>query len=203
MVLRSISAALLIALAGFYAGNLRAGGSGAIAAPPLERLPRHLDAWWGEDLPANEAAVTVLAADALLHRCYRRADGSAVWLFVAYYGQQQLNAQIHSPRNCLPGGGWQIASLEREAEAGLPMSHMRIRREEHGQEVYYWFGTQQGRLVGEYALKWDLVKNALARRPTNSAFVRFNAQRRDSTALRELMQLLEPSLSDILAEAGL
>ena len=95
------------------------------------------------------------------------------------------------------------AALVREAGAQAPLSHMRIRREERGQDVYYWFSTQHGRLAGEYALKWDLVKNALARRPTNSAFVRFNAQERDSTALREMMQLLAPALDGVLAEAGL
>ena len=207
MLLRSIVAALLIGLAGLYAGELRGGGSLAVGVPPLELLPRTLGHWWGEDLPTNETAAAVLAADGMLHRRYRRDDGASVWFFVAYYAQQQVNSQIHSPRHCLPGGGWRISSLEREAlrlgGTVRPASRLRIRKDESAQDVYYWFRTQNGRLAGEYALKWDLVRNALARRPTNTAFVRFNAQNADTTALREIMTLLEPALDGILAEAGL
>lgn len=150
----------------------------------------------------------VLDADATLKRVYRRADGTEIGLFVAYFAQQQVNSQIHSPRNCLPGGGWRVAAIN---ETRLPLAgdqqaatRMTIRRPGGApQEVLYWFRTGHGTVAGEYALKWNLVKSSLARRPTNAAFVRYNAAGADSTALRELMAQLEPRLDELLEPLGL
>jgi len=80
---------------------------------------------------------------------------------------------------------------------------MGVARGELSQDVLYWYRTQSGATAGEYALKWDLVKNSLARRPTNAAFIRYTAASADSAALRELMALVDTPLKRILAEAGL
>jgi len=149
----------------------------------------------------------VLAADATLHRRYRRADGAEIWLFLAYFAQQQVNSQIHSPRNCLPAGGWTVTRLKNETLAlgdrAQPAMHMRIQSQGRAQDVVYWFRTPRGTLAGEYALKWDLVRSALARRPTNAAFVRYNAAAVDSLALRELMSRLGAPLDAALSSVGL
>jgi len=84
-----------------------------------------------------------------------------------------------------------------------PVAHMGVARGELSQDVLYWYRTQSGATAGEYALKWDLVKNSLARRPTNAAFIRYTAASADSAALRELMALVDTPLKRILAEAGL
>ena len=34
--------------------------------------------------------------------------GSVVWLFIGYFGTQHENSQIHSPKHCYPGAGWNI-----------------------------------------------------------------------------------------------
>jgi hypothetical protein len=80
---------------------------------------------------------------------------------------------------------------------------MGVVKKKDAQEILYWFQTRSGSMGGEYALKWDLVKNALQGRPTNAAFLRFNAQSRDTTATRELISLLEPSLDRMLGSVGL
>ena len=150
----------------------------------------------------------VLAADATLTRRFRRPDGTAVWLFIGYFAQQQVNSQIHSPRNCVPGGGWKVVStkdIQLDLADGRSQSAtlMRTRRNELSQDIYYWFMTQGGAVAGEYALKWDLVKNSLARRPTNAAFVRYTAATGDSAALFEVMSRMDDSLSEMLARVGL
>ena len=155
----------------------------------------------------DERTAGVLDADATLSRRYWRRDGTEVWLFVAYFAEQQVNSQIHSPRNCLPGAGWNVASLEQETlDLGgrpQPASRLRMRRQQVQQDVVYWFRTQGGTVSGEYALKWDLVKNSLAGRPTNAAFIRYSALSADSVALHEVMTLLDAPLSQVLGEVGL
>jgi EpsI family protein len=175
--------------------------------PALQQLPLTLSGWHGEDYTTSEDVARVLAADATLHRRYRRGDGTEIWLFVAYFRQQQVNSQIHSPRHCIPGGGWHVTFLRQQTLTidGIPrpVAHLGTARGEHSQDVLYWFLTQSGATPDEYALKWDLVKNSLARRPTNAAFIRYNAESADSAALRDVMTLVDAPLRRILAEVGL
>ncbi len=207
MVVRHLIAIVVIGLAGFYAMDLRGGRPEAAPVPPIEGLPREVGTWRSADYSSGETVTEVLAADRTLTRRYQRADGATVMLFLAYFAQQQVNSQIHSPINCLPGGGWRIVSHATEdlvaGEGATPATCLRISREGHSQEVVYWFQTQGGRVAGEYALKWDLVKNAILRRPTNAAFVRYNAASADAEALHELVRLLEPHLNEIFGEVGL
>jgi EpsI family protein len=166
-----------------------------------------VSSWRAEDVPTGETEARVLAADATLQRCYRRPDGTEVWVFLAYFAKQQVNSQIHSPRHCVPGGGWTV-SFVRQEQLGinghsLPATRMRVVSGGRAQDVLYWFTTRGGTTSGEYALKWDLVKNSLAGRPTDALFVRYNASTADSSALYEVMSLLDAPLQGVMQEVGL
>lgn len=155
----------------------------------------------------DSVSAVVLDADVTLKRVYTRSDGSSIGLFVAYFAQQQVNSQIHSPRNCIPGAGWKVRKITNETipmPAGRqPAARMVIASGRSEQEVLYWFRTRGGDLSGEYALKWDLMMNSLARRPTDAAFIRYTADVADSAATRELMGLLDPEVRATLGEVGL
>jgi EpsI family protein len=207
MAFRYIVAILIIGSAGIYAGALRHGQPVSEATPRFEQFPRELSGWWSEDFQASEAIARVLAADATLDRRYRRADGTEVGFYIAYFAQQQVNSQIHSPRNCVPGGGGHVQEIRglRLDIGGVaqPATLMRVGGPNPSHDIYYWYSTQRGAVAGEYALKWDLVRNSLARRPTNAAFVRYDAGTADSSAIREVMTLLSPYLNGVLEEVGL
>lgn len=207
MAIRALIVALIVGISGAYAHQL--GRSRAIQSeiPRLESLPSTLDGWYSQDHPLSKQAARVLAADATLQRRYRRRDGSEIWLFVAYFAEQAVNSQIHSPRQCVPGNGWAIMSIEHQT---VPLSRgpqlvtrMLLDRNGNKQEMIYWFRTRGGVLTGEYAMKWDLLQNALARRPTDAVFVRYTAPIEDAAALREMMLKLDGPLNDILGKVGL
>lgn len=159
------------------------------------------------DIVTVDGNDNLLGADSYVRRLYRREDGTEVLLYIAYFQRQKVNSQIHSPRNCLPGGGWRVDRIEKVSEmAGERRSRqirMVIRRRDQSQEVRYWFHTQMGIAADEYALKWSLVKTALRGRPTNAAFVRFSAGLADSSKMHELMQLLEPQIASALHPSGI
>ena len=207
MVIRSIIAILIIGASGIYAGMLRHGRPVMDRVPVLVQLPRELEGWRSEDFESDEGTARVLAADATLHRRFRRADGAEVWLFVGYFKEQQLNSQIHSPRNCIPGGGWTVNSIEQETVSldgnAQLLTHMRTVRKGGSQDVLYWFSTYGKATGDEYALKWEQVKNSILRRPSNAAFIRYSAATADSSALREVMTLLDQPLRQVLGEVGL
>lgn len=110
---------------------------------------------------------------------FSRPDiGVPVELYVAYYASQRSGASIHSPRTCLPGGGWMIEdlSLVDVKDAG-PDDSLIVNRAliSFGQQrmlVYYWF-NQRGRIVtNEYLAKWYIFRDSLMMNRTDGALVR-------------------------------
>ena len=207
MAIRSLIAVLIVAISGVFARDLAARRSFTQGMPPLDQIPASIGRWRSQDYPLEKGIAAVLAADATLRRRYFRSDGSEVWFFLAYFADQEVNSQIHSPRHCLPGSGWKIISLDRET-VSLPAGpqsadRMFIERNGRTQEMLYWFRTRGGTVTGEYSLKWDLVKNSLTRKPTDAAFVRFSASVENAEELREVMGYLESPLNSVLAGVGL
>jgi EpsI family protein len=209
MALRALIAIIVVGLAGGYARELSGSRVFSETVPDFTGLPAAVDGWQSEDYPITESISEVLDADAVLQRRYFAPDGSEVWLFLAYFAAQGVNSQIHSPRHCVPGSGWRIASVERCTldlpRGSHPATRLIIQRQGQGQanEMLYWFRTRSGVVTGEYSLKWDLVKNSLARRPTDAVFVRFTGAGEHSPRLRSLMATLDDPLSRILEQVGL
>ncbi|MFK7886457.1 MAG: VPLPA-CTERM-specific exosortase XrtD [Gammaproteobacteria bacterium] len=103
-------------------------------------------------------------------------------LWVAYYDNQRKGASAHSPRSCLPGGGWRIDSLENhnvngiDAVAGdLTVNRMLISYGEQRMLVYYWFKQRQRQVTNEYIVKWYLFWDAFTRNRTDGALIRYSA----------------------------
>jgi EpsI family protein len=207
MVIRALIAGLIVAFAGVCAHELGSRVASPHAAPDFTRIPASLEGWTSQDFRLSESVARVLEADAVLQRVYRSRDGREILVFMAYFAHQAVNSQIHSPRNCVPGGGWRIVTLDQEIVAlpTGPQTAARMIAEKKGQrqQLDYWFQTRSGSLTGEYALKWDLVRNALARRPTDALFVRYSAAEADVPAMREIMAQLDGSLTAMQTEMGL
>lgn len=207
MAVRILIVAMCVSLGGLYARDLSSQRSFVTQMPSFTRLPATLDGWYSEDYSMSENVAAVLDADATLQRRYRHPNGSEVGLFLAYFAEQQVNSQIHSPRHCVPGGGWNVVSLQQEtvqlAHGSEAVTCMNLERGGAEQQILYWFRTQSGIVTGEYALKWDLVCNSLRRRPSNALFVRYTATRENTEAMHKLMAGLDPLLSDIVSEVGL
>ena len=100
-------------------------------------------------------------------------------LYVAYYASQRTGEAAHSPRSCLPGGGWRILDFTQREVAGVRVhgAPLRVNRVivQHGsyrELVYYWFQERGRDVTDEYLVKWYLLKDALLRNRTDGALVR-------------------------------
>jgi len=110
---------------------------------------------------------------------YRRSnDPMPVNFYVAYYESQRAGSSIHSPRSCIPGGGWKISNLTQEDLGGplglgdLDVNRLVISKGESSQLVYYWF-AQRGRIMtNEYLAKWYLFQDGLTMQRSDGALVR-------------------------------
>ena len=107
------------------------------------------------------------------------AEAANVNFYVAYYASQRGGVSAHSPRTCLPGGGWDILVFREHqiAGAGQDGTALRVNRAivQHGSErqlVYYWFQERGRNVTNEYLVKWYLFEDALVRNRTDGALVR-------------------------------
>jgi EpsI family protein len=140
-------------------------------------VPYSLDGYSGEERRFEDYSYQILKADTTMLRFYEGADGQPFWLFVAYFSSQRYGSQIHSPKHCLPGGGWRIDRLEPFKLVLADGSTRNINRliiadRNQRELMFYWYETRSGAIRNEFALKWDLMKNSLLLRPTDAAIVR-------------------------------
>lgn len=141
-------------------------------------FPLEVGKWDGRSERLEQIYLDVLKLDDYLMTDYVGPDGEVINFYVAYYQSQTKGESAHSPRSCLPGGGWKIASLEQKTLGivtdGVPLTVNRvaIKKGEYTQLVYYWFQGRGRIITNEYMVKWYLFWDALTRNRTDGALVR-------------------------------
>lgn len=143
---------------------------------PLTSLPAVLDGMPGRDLPLSEEEQRVAGMSSYLSRVYG-ADGVASFqVYVGYYESQTQGHTIHSPRNCLPGAGWEpMAAAEvrlATMDGSVPANRYLIANKSQRAVVYYWYQGRGRVSANEYRVKWELLRDASLRRRTDEALVR-------------------------------
>ncbi len=147
--------------------------------PSYANFPMKVEQWQGRPDTLEQQFIDTLKFDDYTIADYVHPDNAAVNLYVAYYGSQRKGASIHSPRSCIPGGGWEIQSLTTRTIEGVQMgvaplkvNRLLIQLGDARQLVYYWF-QQRGRVMtNEYLVKWYLFWDALTKNRTDGALVR-------------------------------
>ena len=157
-------------------------------------FPAHLGEWSGRRESIDAVYLNALHLDDYVMTNYTRRGGDrSVNLYVSYYNSQRKGQSTHSPRSCIPGGGWNITSFGPRA---LPKSGPRgetlnvnravVELGSQHQIVYYWF-QQRGRVMtNEYQVKWLIFWDALTRNRTDGAMVRLTAASRSGVSDAEL-----------------
>lgn len=142
----------------------------------LEYFPTAIGTWRGTRQTIPAETIEMLQLDDYVLTDYVGDGGATVSLHVAYYGHQDSTAAYHSPRICIPGGGWKIVSLTRRIitvnGAAFPVNLVLIQNGTARHLLYYWFDEQGERLTEDYAVKLHILGNALRLRPTNGALIR-------------------------------
>jgi exosortase D (VPLPA-CTERM-specific) len=142
-------------------------------------FPLTLGGWQGRRAPLDPVYLDALRLDDYLLADYQRADDPPVNVWIAYYDSQRKGQSTHSPKTCLPGGGWEFTSFGTHqldtAAANLTVNRAVIAHGADRQLMYYWF-QQRGRVVtDEYAVKWYIFWDALTRNRSDGALVRLMA----------------------------
>jgi exosortase D (VPLPA-CTERM-specific) len=145
-------------------------------------FPLRLPGWTGQSETLESIYVNQLKLDDYFLADYVNDSSRHINLYMAYYNSQRKGEAVHSPRSCLPGGGWQMREFDQRDLPAVRIGGkaLRVNRtviELAGQRelVYYWF-QQRGRVIdNEFAVKWYLFWDAVTRHRTDGSLVRIIA----------------------------
>ena len=177
---------------------------------PLQSLPSEMGAYQSEDRALDAAELAANGASDYLLRFFKDATGAETFsVYVGYYAHQRNGKTIHSPKNCLPGSGWEPLSAEVRlvpVEGGsVAVNRYLLAQGGRRALVYYWYQGRGRVAANEYQVKWELLRDAAFRARTEEAMVRvvvpLGAEENDADADRladDTVRRLVPTLDGVL-----
>ena len=148
----------------------------------LKEFPKAIGDWKvADEQTIDERSMAVLLVDDYVMRTYTNAKGEAIGLYLGYFKTQREGKQVHSPRQCLPGGGWKITGtrvqtleLKNHNSAQASINYYLMQYGDH-KELFLWWYHGRGRIyANEYLNKLLLIWDAISMRRTDGALVRVN-----------------------------
>jgi len=176
--LRILSIALLAQAALFY-GTSR--GEKVPDVRPLQAFTRELGGGWflAKEGYVDDETQAVLKADDTMTRTYAKLGRPLpAYLFVAFFKTQQNGKAPHSPKNCMPGSGWE-PSREDFLKVSIPgmsepieVNRYIIAKGNEKSVVLYWYQSRNRVIASEYRAKIFTVADAVRYNRTDTALVR-------------------------------
>ena len=127
-----------------------------------------------DQIPAIEQDILQMSDYFLGH--YRKEGVPPISLFIGYYDVQSAGRTPHSPRVCIPSGGWKIEALTTvdlmKNGQSVPVNRVLIGKGEQRLLVYYWFQQRGKFIANEYAAKFNLLLGGITSNRTDGALVR-------------------------------
>jgi exosortase D (VPLPA-CTERM-specific) len=158
-------------------------------------VPQEFPGWQAQILPIDPSVAAELAADDTIVVNLTSPENKFVNVYLAYLDAQRDGRSWHSPRQCIPGGGWQIAShdiIKRTTADGRRMAFNRliIRQRDHEQLVYYWYDQRGRKVANEFVMKFWLIYDAVTKKRSDGAMVRLTTPVINAAGVAEADRIL-------------
>ncbi len=153
-------------------------GEATPQAKPLSDFPKQVAGYTSiAEVPLDAATLQVLGLSDYVNRVYGSPSEGQLGLFIEYFRTQRTGATIHSPKNCLPGAGWQptqvgIYQMKLDDGRSVPVNLYIIQKDLDKQLVLYWYQSHGRVIASEYWGKFYLVYDALRLNRTDAAMIR-------------------------------
>jgi EpsI family protein len=155
-------------------------GEATPPARPLSQFPAKVAGYTQIiDWPLDKETLDVLKVTDYIDRGYWQPgmNRDLMTLYIGYFRSQRTGATIHSPKNCLPGAGWNpvrssIYQMQLDDGRTVPINLYVLRKGLDQQLVLYWYQAHGRIVASEFWGKFYLVKDALLLNRTDAALVR-------------------------------
>lgn len=171
---QGVYAGLLALLSGtLVASNMAPNRSAEPLRAPLDSISKELAGWKMD--AKEELTPRQLSATSYLARTYIK-DSRQLGLLIAHHDSHQAGVSVHTPKNCLPGDGWEIwkAGHVTIVYDGRPVAVNQYNVSKNNQRmvVLYWYQSRNRVIASDMFAKLMLVRDALIEGRTSGSFVR-------------------------------
>ncbi len=155
-------------------------GESTPPAKPLSEFPTKIGPYASmAEWPLDKETLDLLKVTDYLNRGYWMPGmgQNFMGLYIAYFRSQRTGAGIHSPKNCLPGAGWNpvestIYQLQLDDGRKVPVNLYALRKGLDEEIVVYWYQSHGRVIASEYWGKFYLIYDAMRLNRTDAALVR-------------------------------
>ena len=183
-------------------------GETVVPHQPLRELPYTLGTWTGKEQPLETRIVQAVGVSDYTNRIYTSQNAGLAQLYVGYYASQRTGDTIHSPKNCLPGAGWDpvqsgYATIPISGSRQIVVNEYVIQQGLDKMLVFYWYQDRGRVIASEYSAKFWMVADSISRNRTDGALVRLITPLHDDeldarTRLVSFTQILFPHLENVI-----
>ena len=145
-------------------------------AAPLTTVLDSVSGYQSKDQKISDDERRVAGMSNYVARVFSHDSTVAFTTLVSYYERQTQGKTIHSPRNCLPGAGWEILTGGTKPVmadgAQHVVNHYVLKNGASTAIAYYWYQGRGRVVANEYRVKWNLLRDAALAGHTEEALVR-------------------------------
>ncbi|HKD86222.1 MAG TPA: EpsI family protein [Terriglobales bacterium] len=183
-------------------------GEATPPAKPLSEFPVEVGPYAKViDWKLDKETLDILKVTDYLNRGYWTPgmNQDLLGLYIGYFRSQRTGASIHSPKNCLPGAGWNpvqasVYQLPLDGGRTVPVNLYILRKALDEEMVLYWYQSHGRIIASEYWGKFYLVYDALRLNRTDAALVRITVpvdNGDEATAKRRAITFAKQVASDV------
>ncbi len=205
---QNAAAAMAFLLAFAFMLRLFARTTPVLTQEHLSQLPLRLGPWRGQDTPIEARIVAAIGVDSYLNRVYVDPAGQPVELYIAFYANQRTDKWVHSPKDCIPGTGWEpvragTAGVDVPGRGLVVVNRYVIEKGLDHRLVFYWYQGRGRVMASEYAAKFWLAADAMRWNRTDESLVRVITPMADGESaaggrLRAFLRTMFPQLDRVI-----
>ncbi len=200
-----VLALLLLSTGAYIVHNPR-----PLLAPQISKLttmPKQMGPWHSaRESTFDKETLRVLRPTDYLMRTYVMQKSEPVTLYIGYHNGSPSAGPIHSPKNCLPGGGWEFKSTEKiimQAQGmQIPLIRAVLSKDGKDTTFYYWYQVRGKVITSDLEMKVAEFVGTLMHRRKDAAFVRINMHTEDRAqeikTMRNFFQNAYPIIKEYL-----
>ena len=174
----------------------------------LHHLAYRMAKWTGKELPLEQQVLQAVGASDYTNRVYLEPGDPSIQLYIGYYASQRTGDTIHTPKNCLPGSGWDpirsgYATIPIPDGRRIVVNEYMIQKDQEKQLVFYWYQGRGRVIASEYLSKLWTMADAISRNRTDGALVRLNTpiidgESRARARLLDFTQIVFPRVDELI-----
>jgi len=175
----------------------------------FDDFPKTIGKWHGKKSQLDTQVIDMLGLDDYVLMNYISPDRRHVNLYIGYFEYQGEGKGSHSPKNCMPGGGWNIIGSDiqeisfQETDRKIEVIKLTLQKGSERQIVLYWYQGRDRIIASEYWQKIWLVIDSIFRQRTDESFVRLisrvnGSEEKTLETLKEFARMISPYLNEYI-----